>query len=139
MEQNFLQAVVVYGYILNKEGKLLIAQRALGDTMPGMWEIPGGNLDFDEQIEAGIKREVKEECGIEIEIQHPIFAAASLSTRVPNRQTVRIAYLCKTVAEDPEIVLSADHQDYQWLEPEKLAGEFQVSDFLLKILKAISK
>jgi ADP-ribose pyrophosphatase YjhB (NUDIX family) len=47
----------------SREQVLLIRRRDTGD-----WQLPGGVLELDEQIEEGLRREVREETGAEIEI-----------------------------------------------------------------------
>ena len=55
--------------IFNKQGKIFLAKRGRKATNEqGKWECPGGALEFGESFEATIKREMKEEFGIEIEI-----------------------------------------------------------------------
>jgi 8-oxo-dGTP pyrophosphatase MutT (NUDIX family) len=54
--------------IIHKNGKLLIAQRHLGDSFGGYWEFPGGKREQGETIEACLTREAFEELGIRI---HP--------------------------------------------------------------------
>lgn len=55
--------------IFNKEGKLFITLRGKeAKNERGKWEIPGGSVEFGETFEQAIKREIKEEHGIDIEI-----------------------------------------------------------------------
>ena len=55
--------------ILNKERKLLITLREkAAKNERGKWEIPGGSVEFGETFEQAVKREIKEELGIEIDI-----------------------------------------------------------------------
>jgi len=77
-----LHRVVPSVIIYNNEGKFLIAKRAANKIFPGKWHVPGGGVSMDDYehlpsssadtkqwygvIEAGLKREVKEEIGIEI-------------------------------------------------------------------------
>ncbi|OGY86879.1 MAG: hypothetical protein A2233_05520 [Candidatus Kerfeldbacteria bacterium RIFOXYA2_FULL_38_24] len=51
--------------ILNKEGKILLQKRGLNPGK-GKWDLPGGFMLSGETAEEGVKREVKEEVGIEI-------------------------------------------------------------------------
>lgn len=59
-------SVSVAGVILDADGShvLLIKRR---DN--GRWEPPGGVLEIEESIEAGLRREVREETGVEIEVE----------------------------------------------------------------------
>lgn len=53
---------------LEKDGKILIAQRKTGDNLAGKWEFPGGKLEPGETPEACLKRELMEELGVETRI-----------------------------------------------------------------------
>jgi 8-oxo-dGTP diphosphatase len=59
-------SVSVAGVITNNDGRVLVVQRR--DT--GKWEIPGGILELDESIHAGLRREVEEETGLRVEPEH---------------------------------------------------------------------
>lgn len=48
-----------------ENGRVLISQRQPGTHLEGYWEFPGGKLEPGESIEAGLKRELREELGIE--------------------------------------------------------------------------
>jgi 8-oxo-dGTP diphosphatase len=56
---------VVAGALFDAAGRVLIAQRPAGKHMAGGWEFPGGKLDVGEDPLAGLKRELREELGIE--------------------------------------------------------------------------
>ena len=51
-----------------KRGKVLLGKRS-NDPYRGYWDLPGGFLDDGENPEKGLKREMKEELGVEIEIK----------------------------------------------------------------------
>ncbi len=54
--------------IWNQQGQILIDRRRAQGLLGGLWEFPGGKIEFGETIEECIKREIKEELGIEIEV-----------------------------------------------------------------------
>lgn len=54
--------------VLEKDGKILLAQRRRGDALAGKWEFPGGKLEPGETPEQCLKRELREEFGIEARI-----------------------------------------------------------------------
>ena len=56
-------SVSVAGVITDDDGRALLIRRR--DTLH--WEPPGGVLELDESIEAGLRREVREETGLTIE------------------------------------------------------------------------
>jgi 8-oxo-dGTP diphosphatase len=58
---------VIVGIVLNSAGEILVGRRSDGTHMAGFWEFPGGKLEPDETPLAGLKRELAEELGIEVE------------------------------------------------------------------------
>jgi 8-oxo-dGTP diphosphatase len=54
--------------VLLDRGRLLICQRPPGDHLAGLWELPGGKIETDETAEACLRRELREELGIEAAI-----------------------------------------------------------------------
>ncbi|MDA9990540.1 8-oxo-dGTP diphosphatase MutT [Paracoccaceae bacterium] len=51
--------------LIDKDGRVLIAQRPEGKSMAGLWEFPGGKIEPNETPEAALVRELNEELGIE--------------------------------------------------------------------------
>ena len=56
------------GVIWNDQGQILIDRRRPEGLLGGLWEFPGGKIEPGETIEDCIKREIKEELGIGIEV-----------------------------------------------------------------------
>lgn len=52
--------------ILSTDGRVLITRRPAKGLLGGLWEFPGGKIEPGEKRDAAIKREIKEELGIEI-------------------------------------------------------------------------
>ncbi len=55
--------------IIEDKGRILIARRKPEKALGGKWEFPGGKVRRGEKPEECIKREIKEELGLEIEIE----------------------------------------------------------------------
>ena len=51
--------------LINRDGRVLLAQRPEGKSMAGLWEFPGGKVEKGETPEAALVRELHEELGIE--------------------------------------------------------------------------
>ncbi len=62
------QPVVGVGAVIIDNGKILLVKRA---QPPGenLWSIPGGVVKLGEKLKEALKREVKEETGLEIEVK----------------------------------------------------------------------
>ncbi len=103
-----------------KDDKILIIQRA-NPPSQGMWSLPGGMIELGETIQETTKREVAEECGIEIEVGD-VFHAANLI--VPDEKgdikyhyviTYLIAYY-----KNGEAKPGSDAMDIKWVTIEEL-------------------
>jgi len=55
--------------VIRREGLVLIAQRPQGGLLGGLWEFPGGKLEpSDADLPACLRREIREELGVEISV-----------------------------------------------------------------------
>ena len=61
-----LHSVSVAGVVVNDEGKALVIRRR--DN--GHWEPQGGALELNETFEEGVRREVQEETGVLVHVDH---------------------------------------------------------------------
>jgi 8-oxo-dGTP diphosphatase len=59
--------VGVAAVVFNVAGEVLLVQRARPPRQ-GQWGLPGGLIDLGETLLDGVRREVREECGIEVEV-----------------------------------------------------------------------
>lgn len=66
-EKNRPITEVAAGILLDSEGRYLLGQRPEGKPYAGYWEVPGGKVERGETVFAALKRELREELGIEIE------------------------------------------------------------------------
>ncbi|MGR3502318.1 (deoxy)nucleoside triphosphate pyrophosphohydrolase [Pseudaestuariivita sp.] len=51
--------------LIDRDGRVLMAQRPEGKAMAGLWEFPGGKVEAGETPEAALIRELHEELGID--------------------------------------------------------------------------
>jgi 8-oxo-dGTP diphosphatase len=107
--------------IIIKDGKVLILREAAtyGDgTQIGRYQVPGGRVEIGEHFEDALRREVKEETGLTIDIAYPLYVGEwrPVIKGVPN-QIIGIFFVCHPTSD--AITLSSEHDDYQWIEPSK--------------------
>ncbi|HDR2890368.1 TPA: pyrimidine (deoxy)nucleoside triphosphate diphosphatase [Enterobacter asburiae] len=62
-----MKTIDVVAAILEKEGKILLAQRPPHADQPGMWEFAGGKVEAGETQPEALVRELREELGINAE------------------------------------------------------------------------
>lgn len=101
---------------LHKDGKLFLCKRSNSKTLfPGQFEVPGGHIEFGETLEEGLKREIREELGIEINLGEIFNAFAYLSYN-NTAHSVEADYLATMKAPNQEIKLNPeDHTEYKWV------------------------
>ncbi len=58
--------LVVACALVDKDGRVMVAQRPKGKSMAGLWEFPGGKIETGETPEAALIRELKEELSIDV-------------------------------------------------------------------------
>ena len=63
---------VVAAAVIDRRGRVLIAQRPAGKHLAGMWEFPGGKVEAGETRTAALERELREELGIAIGAPRPL-------------------------------------------------------------------
>ena len=51
--------------LIDRDGRVLLAQRPAGKSMAGLWEFPGGKVEPGETPEVALVRELQEELGID--------------------------------------------------------------------------
>lgn len=70
MDTNYAFNVRVTG-ILIENNKILIVQQKLSESRA--WSLPGGRLERGESLEQGLKRELKEETGLDVRIERLLY------------------------------------------------------------------
>jgi 8-oxo-dGTP diphosphatase len=87
--------------------------------LPGVYELPGGHVDFGEELIPALKREIKEEFSVEIEVGD-CFDAFTYINEIKKSHSVEIVYFAQFKDPEKQIVLEpADHSEYKWFSKEK--------------------
>ena len=105
-EQPLTHRVAVIAYVV-REDKFLLLKR---NTQPRIWAPPGGRLKRNEPPEEGLKREIREETGLEIEIVAPVNTWFGDWNGQP---LLSIDYLVRIVGG--QFRLSAEHSEAVWV------------------------
>ena len=112
--------------IIKKEDELLFLRRSKGSPMfLGKYELPGGIVEFGEDLETCLKRELMEEIGQRVIATRLFDAVSYVDQKQPDVQHIIILY--EVSLKDPEsrIVLGTEHDKYGWhtmhnLQPQEL-------------------
>ena len=109
--------IVALKAIIVLNGKALIVRRSGDDEVgAGTWEFVGGKLDFGEELETALKREIQEEAGLDVVVEKLLYATSFKTHEY--RQLVILAYLCTAMSDC--VSLSDEHQDYLWADKKQI-------------------
>lgn len=112
--------------------KVFLPKRAATKKfLPGVYELPGGHIDFGENMVAGLKREIMEEFGVDIHVGDP-FHAFTYTNEVKGSHSVEVIYFATFASALDDITLNPeDHSEYLWFaehELDKVAGNGKLED-----------
>ena len=96
--------------------KLFFPRRAeTKKFLPGVFELPGGHIDFGEDIIDGLTREIKEEFSADISIGDP-FSSFTYHNPLKGSHSIEVIYFA-TLKDGPDSITlnPEDHSEYQWM------------------------
>ncbi|MGX8177711.1 NUDIX hydrolase [Exiguobacterium artemiae] len=109
--------------IVRHDNRILIVQRAAADSGGGTWECPGGKIDFGEQPEDSLIREIREETGLTVTVDKIAYASSILTH--PDRQVILLVYFCTAVTSS--VTLSEEHDAYSWADEQLIRQQIAPS------------
>ena len=123
--------VEVVAAVVERGGRYLITRRLEGTHLAGLWEFPGGKVGPAERPEAALRREMKEELGVDASVGGLI---ESVTWTYPEK-TVRIHFFSCEVHGEP---CPQERQEMLWVEAAALrAYPFPAAD--LKLIERLSR
>jgi 8-oxo-dGTP diphosphatase len=96
------------------EDKILVTQRSENMILPLKWEFPGGKLEINESEINCIKREIREELNLEIEV------LKKLSNSIFNYETFKINLIPFIANYVSGNIILTEHKDYKLLDKSEL-------------------
>lgn len=109
----------VVAVIVDDEQRVLLTKRNIS-PFEGLWVMPGGKIDLGEPILQALHREVREEVGLEVEVEDLIDVFEHLTPGDGNSHFIILYYLCRpTVCVIKHNPFEVD--EAQWVPKERLA------------------
>jgi mutator protein MutT len=65
--------IEVVAAVIEREGSFLLTRRQAGVHLEGMWEFPGGKIDAGESHAAALRRELREELDVDVDVHGLVF------------------------------------------------------------------
>jgi len=112
--------IVGVAAVVLRDGQVLLVQRGR-EPAKGLWGLPGGMLELGETLAEGVRREVLEECGIEIEVGPLVGVFEPMQRDGDGRlryHYVVLDYLARYVGG--ELRAADDADDARWVELDAL-------------------
>lgn len=105
--------------VIENNGRFLIAQRPENSHMGMKWEFPGGKMEKGEDAAACLRREIREELDLEIEVGEKIMV---VEHQYPDRKVILHCHWCQFVQGEAK---ARGCHTFKWVS----VGEFKQFDF----------
>lgn len=114
--QQVITACAFIYHDFNGEKKVFLPRRAKTKKfLPGVFELPGGHIDFGESLEDGLRREIREEFGMGIKVGDP-FAAFTYINEIKGSHSIEVIYFAQFENPIDNIKLNPeDHSEFVWI------------------------
>ncbi len=116
------QPIIGVAAVIIRGDRVLLVRRA-NEPLNGEWSVPGGVLELGEKLREGVRREVLEETGLQVEpgdvldVFDSIFRDDQGRTRY---HYVLIDYLCHSISEDAKA--GSDASEVRWVTENELVA-----------------
>jgi 8-oxo-dGTP diphosphatase len=126
--------VRVYGLLMNEHSEVLVADEVFKSGYKAT-KFPGGGLELGEGLRDGLKREFKEETGIDVEVKEHFYTTDFFQPSFfdTESQIISIYYRCESVEccnvkisqkkFDFEIVPGEEAESFRWVAVSELMNE----------------
>lgn len=124
----------VCGVIIYQNKFLIVKRSETDDFLPNCWEFLGGGVEDGETISEALKREIKEEIGLDISYEHPQLIGIS-EEFMDKDKTERYLQLNYKIVMDtePNMTLSSEHVAFDWAD----TTDSRLDDFLKEIIRQV--
>ncbi len=122
------------GALIFNNGKVLLGKRK-GSYGENSWCLPGGHLEFGESFEEGIKREVKEETGLNIKLKKIISVSNEI---VYNKHFITVSAEAEIIDGEVRLMEPENFEKWDWFDlnnlpdPMFIPSKIVIDNFLNK-------
>lgn len=135
--QDFRFNILVGAIPLRNGDEVLLLQRSMKEKfMPGAWGLPCGKIDYGEELENAVLRELKEEAGIEGQVNRLLGYSTFFSTKdgMP-LHNLQVNFAVSVLGD--EVKLDSSNQDFRWMPLSAVEGS-DLDDFTKSTISQLS-
>ncbi|UBU13993.1 NUDIX hydrolase [Nonomuraea gerenzanensis] len=125
MDQDSRHSVSVAGVIVDDQDRALLIQRRDNSH----WEAPGGVLELDEDIVSGLRREVREETGLEVEPELLTGVYKNMK-----RGIIALVFRCRAIGGS--LTVTDESRAFRWMAADEVRA-LAVEAFAVRVLDAL--
>lgn len=108
-----MKTINVVAAVIMKEGKVFATQRGYGEFKDG-WEFPGGKVEAGESPEEALRREIREELEVDVNVGDLI---DTIEYDYPAFHLSMKCYACTIAGGSPHLL---EHEAARWLSADQL-------------------
>ena len=109
--------------IFNNKGEVLLVKRTSKTrNQAGQWSKPGGGIEFGEKVEDAIKREIKEEVGVDIELTRFLGFVDDIMES-DHQHWITFNYVAKIISGEVKNMEPEKHEEMKWFSLDNLPKE----------------
>lgn len=108
-----MKTINVVAAVIMKEGRVFATQRGYGEFKDG-WEFPGGKVEAGESPEEALRREIREELEVEVNVGDLI---DTIEYDYPAFHLSMKCYACTIASGSPHLL---EHEAARWLSADQL-------------------
>lgn len=125
--------VGVKAFLVNNKGHFLLLEKPphRDGYHPNMWDLPGGRIDAGSSLIENLAREIKEETGLDLDMEIAPRLVGAQDIILPKSHIVRLSYIAKV---EGEVVLSSEHISYKWFSLEEINAEPKLDQYVRMLI-----
>jgi 8-oxo-dGTP diphosphatase len=115
--------VGVGAIMINKDGRIFLARRGpKAKNEQGLWEFPGGSVEFGETLAEALQREMYEEYGINVSVGELVDVADHILPQ-EHQHWVSPTFICRIISGDPHIWEPEKCTEIGWFDLDQVPDE----------------
>lgn len=127
-----MMGLTVKAVLLNSRNQVLVLRRATGENSnAGLWDLPGGGVEKGETLEEALKREIKEETGLDSKLGPLVKVSEFPRDHIAFESEKRgLRFIAYVLGDDDQVKIDQrEHIEFRWLDLDQAIELFPAEGF----------